>query len=167
LKKKLSNEVLKKVMNELYYYLMKQGADSETAKDIVQDSVYKMMVHIEAVDPDKYRAWLFKVATNLYYDYCRKKNRAPSLMLDETLASNAELIEDALITKENQQYIRKMLDLMPTAYKQLLLLKYELEWSYQQIADYLEIKPNNVKTYLARARKKFKEIYQEENNEKK
>lgn len=167
MKKKLSNEVLKKVMNELYYYLMKQGADSEAAKDIVQDSVYKMMIHIDAVDPDKYRAWLFKVATNLYYDYCRKKNRAPSLMLDETLASNAELIEDALITKENQQYIRKMLDLMPTAYKQLLLLKYELEWSYQQIADYLEIKPNNVKTYLARARKKFKEIYQEENNEKK
>lgn len=154
-------------MNELYYYLMRQGADSETAKDIVQDSVYKMMIHIDAIDPNKYRAWLFKVATNLYYDYCRKKSRAPSFELDENLASNAELIEDVMVTKENQQHIRKMLELLPTAYKQLLLLKYELEWSYQQIADYLEIKPNNVKTYLARARKKFKDIYQGEENEKK
>jgi DNA-directed RNA polymerase specialized sigma24 family protein len=51
-------------------------------------------------------------------------------------------------------------------FKQLLLLKYDLEWSYQQIADYLDMKPNGVKTYLARARAKFKELYWREEDER-
>jgi len=153
-------------MNELYYYLIKQGADSETAKDIVQESVYKSMIHIESIDTDKYKPWLFRVAINLYYDYCRKNKKTQFLLLDENLVSNSKLIEDLMIAKDNQNLFKNTLDQLPLIFKQLLLLKYDLEWSYQQIAEYLEMKPSVVKTYLARARAKFKELYRREENER-
>lgn len=153
-------------MNELYYYLIKQGADSETAKDIVQESVYKSMIHIESIDPDKYKSWLFRVAINLYYDYCRKNKKTQFLLLDENLVSNSKLIEDLMIAKDNQNKFKNTLDRLPLIFKHLLLLKYDLEWSYQQIAEYLEMKPSVVKTYLARARAKFKELYRREENER-
>lgn len=153
-------------MNELYYYLIKQGADSETAKDIVQESVYKSMIHIESIDNDKYKSWLFRVAINLYYDYCRKNKKNQVLLLDENLVSNSKLIEDLMIAKDNQNQFKNTLDRLPLIFKQLLLLKYDLEWSYQQIAEYLEMKPSVVKTYLARARAKFKELYRREENER-
>jgi RNA polymerase sigma factor (sigma-70 family) len=153
-------------MNELYFYLKKQGADSETSKDIVQDAVYKSMVHIESIDTDKYRAWIFKVAINLYYDFCRKNNKSPSHQLNENLTSNSKLIEELIIDKEDERQVRETLEQLPIKFKQLLLLKYELEWSYQQIAQYLEMKPDGVKTYLARARAKFKELYRRKENER-
>jgi RNA polymerase sigma factor (sigma-70 family) len=153
-------------MNELYFYLKKQGADSETAKDIVQDAVYKSMVHIESIDTDKYRAWLFKVAINLYYDYCRKNNKSPSQELNENLISNSKWIEELIINKEEELQVRETLEQLPLKFKQLLLLKYDLEWSYQRIAQYLEMKPDGVKTNLARARAKFKELYGRKDNER-
>lgn len=160
---RLSNEQLITVMNQLYFYLIKQGADQETAKDIIQEAVYKSMIHLESIDTDKYKAWLFKVAINLYYDHCRKFKKSHSLLVDEHLVTNSTLIEDMMIEKENQDQVRKVLEHLPYIFKQLLLLKYELEWSYQEIADFLEMKPSGVKTYLARAREKFKEIWRKEN----
>ncbi|MEH7074267.1 RNA polymerase sigma factor [Neobacillus drentensis] len=166
MKSRVSNDQLMKVMNELYFYLKKQGADSETAKDMVQDAVYKLMIHIESINTDKYRAWLFKVAINLYYDDCRKNNKSPSLQLNENLVSNSKLIDELIINKEDELQVRETLEQLPLKFKQLLLLKYDLEWSYQQIAQYLEMKPDGVKTYLARARAKFKELYGRENNDR-
>ena len=153
-------------MNDLYYYLLKLGTDQETAKDIIQESVYKSMIYLESIDTDKYKAWLFKVAINSYYDYCRKFKKSYSVAVDEQIVSNSILIEDEMIEKENKEQVRKALEHLPFIYKQLLLFKYELEWSYKQIAEYLDMKPSAVKTYLARAREKFKEIYGREENER-
>ncbi|WP_121610784.1 RNA polymerase sigma factor [Mesobacillus foraminis] len=166
MKSRFSNDLILKVMNEIYFYLKKQGADSETAKDIVQDAVYKSMIHIESIDTDKYRAFVFKVAINLYFDYCRKSKNLHYQALDENLASNSKLIEDLLISREEQHLIKETLEQLPVKFKQLLLLKYDMEWSYNKIADFLEMKPNGVKTYLARARAKFKDIYRRKANER-
>ncbi|MDF2946520.1 MAG: polymerase sigma factor, sigma-70 family [Bacillales bacterium] len=151
-------------MNELYFYLVKQGADAEIAKEIVQESVYKSIVHIDSIDTDKYRAWLFKVALNLYFDFCRK-NKLKFELLNESIHSNQKLTEELLIDNEHSEKVRKILKLLPVGFRQLLILKYELDWSYQKIGDYLDMNTKTVKTYLARARAKFKELYWGEGNE--
>ncbi|WP_170232704.1 sigma-70 region 4 domain-containing protein, partial [Sporosarcina luteola] len=43
--------------------------------------------------------------------------------------------------------------------RQLLLLKYELELSYKEIALLLGMKMETVRTYLFRARKEFQETW--------
>ncbi|GEB77720.1 RNA polymerase sigma factor [Sporolactobacillus inulinus] len=162
---RLLNEQLLKVMNDLYFYLLKLGADQELAEDIIQESVYKSMIYLESIDTDKYKAWLFKAAINLYYDHCRKLKKSSVRSVDESIIAHSVLIEDVLIEKENKVQVRRALERLPCIYKQLLQLKYGLEWSYQQIAEYLEMNPKSVKTYLARARAKFKKIYRREENE--
>jgi RNA polymerase sigma-70 factor (ECF subfamily) len=44
----------------------------------------------------------------------------------------------------------------------LLFLKYELELSYDDIAEMLDLNLGTLKTYLFRARKSFKEVYRRE-----
>ncbi|PEC42123.1 RNA polymerase subunit sigma-70 [Priestia megaterium] len=166
MKNRLSNEQLKNVMNQLYLYLIKQGANQETAKDIVQEAVCKLLIHRESIDTDKYKSWLFKVAINLYYDYCRKHKKSQYVVVEDYLITNERLIEEMMIAKENQLLVRRILQKVSPTFKQLLLLKYELDWSYKQIAEYVDMKPEAVKTYLARARKTFKEMYRRECNEK-
>ncbi len=153
-------------MNQLYLYLIKQGANQETAKDIVQEAVCKLLIHLDSIDTGKYKSWLFKVAINLYYDYCRKNKKSYYAVVEEYLIINEQLIEDIMIAKENQLLVRSILQKVSPTFKQLLLLKYELGWSYKQIAEYVDMKPEAVKTYLARARKTFKEMYRRECHEK-
>ncbi|MEQ7803808.1 MULTISPECIES: RNA polymerase sigma factor [Priestia] len=166
MKNRLSNDQLKNVMNQLYLYLIKQGANQETAKDIVQEAVCKLLIHLDSIDTGKYKSWLFKVAINLYYDYCRKNKKSYYAVVEEYLIINEQLIEDIMIAKENQLLVRSILQKVSPTFKQLLLLKYELGWSYKQIAEYVDMKPEAVKTYLARARKTFKEMYRRECHEK-
>lgn len=51
--------------------------------------------------------------------------------------------------------ISLILERIQEIYKQLLLLKYELELSYKEIALLLGMKEETIRTYLFRARKEF------------
>lgn len=91
-------------MNQLYSYLIKQGANQETAKDIVQEAVCKLLLHLESIDTDKYKSWLFKVAINLYYDHCRKKKKSQYVVVEDYLITNERLIEE-IMNEGNPLYI--------------------------------------------------------------
>ncbi|WP_242824718.1 RNA polymerase sigma factor [Clostridium celatum] len=59
--------------------------------------------------------------------------------------------------KENCKEIREILNNLKEEYRSLLLFKYELDLSYKEIGLLLGINEATVKTYLYRARNKFKE----------
>ncbi|ACD51911.1 hypothetical protein FDB55_03060 [Clostridium botulinum] len=53
--------------------------------------------------------------------------------------------------------ILKVLNELKETYKSLLIFKYEMNLSYKEISLFLGMDENMVKTYLYRARNKFKE----------
>lgn len=158
---KIANEQLIQVMNDVYYYLVKIGENSEQARDIVQDAIYKSIVHLVAIDTNKYKAWVFKTAIHLFYDQCRRSKKFEQVELDDALKSSNALIEEQLIKKEQATQVQRVLAQLPYLHKQLLLCKYDLGWSYQQISAYFDIHTNTVKTYLARARANFNQLYEQ------
>lgn len=157
----IADEQLIQVMNDVYFYLVKIGANAEQAKDIVQDAIYKSMMNLLAIEPEKYKAWVFKAAIHLFYDQCRRSQKFDYIELDDALKSSTMLIEEQLLQQEQAAQIKIVLEQFPDLHKQLLLCKYELGWSYQQLAAYFDLHINTVKTYLARARKKFKQLYEQ------
>ncbi len=63
---------------------------------------------------------------------------------------------NCLISKEVKN-ILKVLNELKETYKSLLIFKYEMNLSYKEISLFLGMDENMVKTYLYRARNKFKE----------
>jgi len=59
------------------------------------------------------------------------------------------------------QEISFTLERIKGVYSQLLVLKYELELSYNEIALLLGMKKETVRTYLFRARKEFQEKWRD------
>ena len=72
-----------------------------------------------------------------------------------------EIPEDLLLQKEKRAEIEQVLEQLSPIHKQLLIMKYELDLSYKEIAGLLDIKEEIVKTYLFRARKQFQKKYGE------
>ncbi|WP_233505287.1 sigma-70 family RNA polymerase sigma factor [Sporosarcina sp. BI001-red] len=73
--------------------------------------------------------------------------------------ANDEDTESSVLHIEMNQEITCTLERMKEVYRQLLVLKYELELSYKDIALLLGMKVETVRTYLFRARKEFQEMW--------
>ncbi|MGL6174466.1 MAG: RNA polymerase sigma factor [Cellulosilyticaceae bacterium] len=159
MKKDLLEEIYKQKAVFIYKYLIKIGASSEDAEDIVQNTFFKAIEYMVHVEERNLSSWLFKVAINNYYDICRKTKRIPLVELGkENLIQdiNKDTPELVAVSKENSQEVSEVLNEMKDSYKNLLLLKYEMELSYEQIAILLETNESQIKTYLYRARNDFK-----------
>lgn len=73
-----------------------------------------------------------------------------------------ELPEDQLLQQEKREDIERVLDELTPLHKQLILMKYELDLSYLEIAELLGVKTDTVKSALFRARKQFQKKYRGE-----
>lgn len=161
----LINEMFQKKMNLIQRYLIKLGCSQENAEDIVQDTFYKALIYIDGIQTEKLSSWLFKVATNKYYDYCRKNRRHFHLSIDEgifkeNLADN-RLVEDFILNIEKSEEILKTLNSISDVYKNLLFFKYDMGLTYKEIGELLDINENTVKTYIFRAREEFKKVWRD------
>lgn len=149
----------------IYGYLLKIGCTREDAEDIVQNTFYKAisnMIHLETENPS---AWLFKVAIHNYYDLCRKQKRHPKVEVKEefieNLFSSVEDGEQFIINNENRAEIQEIIEQLKPVQANMLLLKYEMDLSYEQIANLLNIKVDTVRMTLYRARNQFKKKWSE------
>jgi RNA polymerase sigma-70 factor (ECF subfamily) len=171
---KMSNEILEKLftskMNIIYKYLVKIGCSHADAEDIVQDTLFKAIIHLETIDSDKMVSWLFKVALNRYYDLCRKNKKLPLASLEsESILNNMPAVdylpENYVLDSEKKKQVARVLDDLNPIYKNLLVLKYVVGLSYREIAEVLDINEQTVKTYIYRAKQKFRDTWRELNYE--
>ncbi|MGL4736444.1 MAG: RNA polymerase sigma factor [Cellulosilyticaceae bacterium] len=143
----------------LKQYLIKRGAAPEDAEEIVQNTFVKAIeydVHLL----EHGSAWLFKVALNQFYDLCRRGQRHPMVMIDDE-ALYAQLrdagVEEVIVSQEMGDALRTTLGQLSETYQNLLLLKYEMGLSYEEMSRLLGMKTETIKTYLYRARERFKD----------
>lgn len=158
----LTDELIKSVTPTIYKHLIKIGANSEDAKDIVQDTLYKAVLYIDSIDPNRVPAWLFKVAINRYYDLCRKHNRRVEMSIAETVVlRDEETPETVFLNKTRKHGITQILEGLSVTQKHLLVLRYEQDLSYKEISNLLGVPVAKVATNLHRAKQKFKQAYLE------
>lgn len=150
--------LLQEKMKHIQRYLIRLGASRADAEDIVQDTVYKGLLYLDSIVPDKLTTWLYRVALNRYFDMLRKRKRMQYLIEEDTLV-DSEIPEDVLLQKEQREEIELVMESLTPIFKQLLILKYELDFSYREISELIGIRQELVKTYLYRARKQFQRNY--------
>lgn len=151
-------QLMQNKMKHIQQYLIRLGASRADAEDIIQDTVYKGLLYLDSIVPEKFSAWLYRVAINQYYDMLRKRKRIEWLDQEPTV-EGSEIPEEILLRKERREEIEHVMDALTPIYKQLLILKYELNFSYREISDLLGMREEMVKTYLFRARKQFQKKY--------
>ena len=155
-------DLLIKEMGIINKYLMKMGASKEDAEDIVQDTLCKAIEYADSLQGAKVSSWLFKVAINRYYNLYNKKKRE-HIGLDDNVISNLYsdgVLESHVLNEELKKNIEKVLGSLKESYKNLIIFKYFMDSSYKEIGDILDLDENQVRTYLYRARNKFKEKWE-------
>ena len=152
-------------------YLVKNGCSLLDAEDIVQGTFVKAIQYMVELHEQNLSAWLFKVALHAYYDLCRKNKRYPNCSIEDQHQFFTGLADEVdgemlFLTKEKGEEITSVLNMLNANQQNLLLLRYEMELSYKEIAELTDMDEKTIKTYLYRARLAFKKKWEETNDEK-
>lgn len=119
---------------DVFLYLRALSADTDTAEEITQETFVKALRSIDTFDGSKdIRAWLFTIARNTYYTYCRRQTR----YADEELSENEPDIRpdftEQFADKERALQIHRFLHGMDEPYKEVFSLRVFGELPFEKI----------------------------------
>ena len=132
-----------------------------TAEDITQEAFIRL--YNSPPDHGNAVAWLSRVATNLSYNHLRneKARRSKDPVIEEAEGVNVISIEDVAIKDSEIRLTRKILNMLPPRDRICLLLKFS-GYRYCEISEITGVEKVSVGQVLARAQKKFREMYLKE-----
>jgi RNA polymerase sigma-70 factor (ECF subfamily) len=157
-------------LNRLFYHL---APDWQERADLAQEVWIRVYRNIHRLqDPAKFRSWLSRIATNLFYDELRKRKRvSPPLSLDapryvEDGEMNWELPDEApspdedLATREFYDHLKVAISQLPETFRTTIVLREIEGLAYEEIAEMTGVSLGTVKSRIARARLKLQSVLQ-------
>jgi RNA polymerase sigma-70 factor (ECF subfamily) len=133
--------------------------NADTAMDITQEAFLRLWKQWEGgeqiLNP---RAWLLRVARNLAEDHAKSAFRRNGTHPPQTMngvQSHEPLPLESLEREETFAQLREVLDQLPHADREILTLRYALDYNTGDIADALAIKESAVHMRLSRARQRL------------
>ncbi len=163
-------ELLKRYRDSIYYLLLKMVNNSVDAEDLTIEAFGKAFKNIDRYSPSfAFSTWLFKIASNNCIDYLRKNKgkehayQGNSEDLSQTgngdnvgmhyqLESSNPKPDELMMSQEKSTILRQVVKELKPRYKKLVELRYFKEYSYEEIANELDIPLGTVKAQLFRAR---------------
>ncbi len=141
------NDCVDNFADGVYRFIVKNIRHTEDAQDIVQSAFEKLWVNRAQVLPEKAKSYLFTVAYHQMIDHIRTSNKMP--LSEDTFIPHQPINQEQAELK--QLLMRAVNQLNPTQ-KSLVLLKDYEGYSYQEIAEIMNLSDSQVKVYLHRAR---------------
>jgi RNA polymerase sigma factor (sigma-70 family) len=155
-------ELMGRYRDAIYYMLLKMVNNASDAEDLTIEAFGKAFKNIQQYTPNyAFSTWLFKIATNNCIDFIRKR-KATTVSLDQNdddpdkttpdiMAPNLDP-EEEMIKEQKQKMMREIVSKLKPRYRKLIELRYFKEFSYEEIAEELELPIGTVKAQLFRAR---------------
>lgn len=145
------------------YIRRRSNCSQKDREDILQNVFIKMYTNIREFDTSLlFSSWIYRIAHNEMIDWYRKHGtrRTVSLEADEGLFAKiaADIdVEHTARVHELQAAVRTAVADLPDDYREILMLRYFEEKSYDEIADILKLPPGTVAIRINRAKKKLAE----------
>ena len=142
---------------QLYHLLLRYTHDTILAEDLTIEAFGKAFKSIDKYTPDfAFSTWLYRIATNNYIDYTRKK-RLQTISMDQeeselNLVSQSQTPEDKVIESQKHETLRNVINKLKPHYRTLIEMRYFEEKSYEEISQELALPIGTVKAKLFRAR---------------
>ncbi|WP_184703225.1 sigma-70 family RNA polymerase sigma factor [Rhizobium lusitanum] len=159
-------------LDAAYNFARFLSRDADAAQDIVQEAYLRAYRGFGGFRDGDARAWTFTIVRNCYHAWLqegRRKTRYEQPMTDERdrdegspspdPASEEDTPEAAFIRKSETQRVRAVINMLPDAMREVLVLRELEDLSYKEIADIIDAPIGTVMSRLARARRDFGEAW--------
>lgn len=146
-------DVLMFVEHQVYqtaYYMLRNEQD---ALDITQDALLRIYQKINTFQKrSQFKTWVQRITTNLCIDFLRKKKVTISIEEHDLIFQSNDLVETKLLKDYEIRELHQAIHELAPTYRTIMILRYVHDFSYQEIADTMELPLNTVKSHIFRAK---------------
>lgn len=151
--------------SKVFHYSWLMCGRPEDAEEVAQETLLRVFESLGQLrDPERVRAWVFRIAKNACLMQRRKSIFAPTheVSTDELLPSDepsgADLPPDReYLRGELKAVLDRIIAELPPKYRAVVVLRDVEELSTEETAQILDISPDVVKTRLHRARQAMRQ----------
>ena len=150
--------LLKRHRSRVFTTILLIVRDEEMAEDLLQDTFIKAIHTMKGGrynEEGKFAPWICRIAHNLAIDSLRRGKRTPHISLtdNDRLANTLTIADDGpddvLAREETHNRLRALIQELPAAQKEVLLMRHYGDMSFQEIADATGV---SINTALGRMR---------------
>ena len=151
--------LLRRHQSKLFSYILRIVKNRDIADDIFQETFVKIIMTLKQgryAESGKFGAWLTRIAHNLIIDHFRQEKSENSISTDDedvNLLNRRDLcdenIEDLLINDQIRTDVRRIIEALPEAQREVLMMRYYSDMSFKEIADATGV---SINTALGRMR---------------
>lgn len=160
--------IVKRYWSRLFRYVRRISFSSdEDIEDILQETFIKIYRNLNAFDGGlTFSTWAYHICRNTVIDAIRKKSSRPKTVGLDTeefahLFQDSVHIPQTLDAKEQLKKITAIIESLPLIYREVLILKFLEEKSYEEIMDIVEKPKGTVASLINRGRKLLREKVRE------
>ena len=141
--------------NFVYY----KSGNMAQAEDLVQDAFSKLWVNCAKVHPEKARAYLYRVANNLFLNQVDHQKVVLRFEKRTHKDRDSETPQYLLEAEEFQQRLSEAISALPENQRIVFLMNRMDKKTYKEIAEELEISPKTVESRMHKALQTLRKIH--------
>src|SRR3954465_5106199 len=160
-------ELVSRYQRPIASYVYRMVGDYDSALDLTQEVFIKVYNSLARYRSEfKFSTWIYKIAHNAAIDHLRRHSVREQVLLTRDENSQPEIaIESRRLTpeqeserEERRSEIESVVQALPAAYRELIVLRHSHDLSYDEIAEVTGLPLGTVKNRLFRAREAMREL---------
>ncbi len=143
---------------KLWQYVFSLTSNSQVTWDITQQCWLDIIKNLKKLnDPENFKAWMYRIATNKSFDWFKRKNKYQHIQMDS--------MELADVENENDTDVKELVRRLNNKSRTILRLYYFEELNIFDISIVLNIPQGTVKSRLFKARQELKQLWEKYYND--
>jgi len=138
-----------------YGYFYRLTGNSDISDELLSELFVKLVEKIGSYKGGSFEGWLFKIASNIFHDYLRSKQRQKNLLETRKKQIKSDVGTEKRSESEQFDKLQRQLGRMDKDTKELIMLRFYGQLSFKEIA---QMRSEPIGTTLAKMHRGLKKL---------
>ena len=156
-------ELVLRHKNNIIYFISRYTKNIDVAEDISQDVFIYLLLNKNTYNQKfSLKTYLYTIAKTRAINYLKKERKVINIQEYDSLYIEDKELEDIVFKKDEQKYLRNVINKMKLDYHTVIYLADFEKLSYKEISKVMNKTNGQIKTLIYNARQKLKELLEKE-----
>jgi len=152
---KCFSQVVDMYASRCYGYFYRLTGNNDLSDELLSELFVKLVEKIGSYKGGSFEGWLFKIASNIFHDYLRGKQRRKKMLDVQKKQIESRIIEPKQSDNEQIDKLQIQLRKLDTDTRELIMLRFYSQLSFKEIA---VIRSEPIGTTLAKLHRGLKKL---------